>query len=251
MIPQILTSFGIWTFSTIGVIDLIAAITNAFNGALIARRPDHYRHFTIAGVMILALAGGIGGGTLRDVLLNEIPAPFVNPWYIIGAILAASMAISIDFQSGQKFRSGMFAFMTAFSLPWYAIVGAQKSLDHHLPYMAAILIAVIATTGGRFIIDIACGLPPKQLVRGEFFVLNPVLTAIVYLLLHEGSGLSVVMCTSIAFVFGFAFRLLSQFRGWEELEPWAPPTLKAGEKARHGLKVDLEAEFETGHPTDR
>ena len=59
--------------------------------------------------------------------------------------------------------------MTAFTLPWYAIVGAQTAVDAQLGYVAAVLIGVIATTGGRFIIDIACNVIPKQLVRGRVF----------------------------------------------------------------------------------
>ena len=66
-----------------GYISLIAAATNAFNGALLARRPDHYKHFTLIGVIVLAYAGGIGGGIVRDILVNKIPASLSNPWYLI------------------------------------------------------------------------------------------------------------------------------------------------------------------------
>jgi hypothetical protein len=62
-----------WTgnFTTL---NLIAATTNALNGALLARRPDHYRNYTVVGVLLMALLGGIGGGVTRDVLINKIPA---------------------------------------------------------------------------------------------------------------------------------------------------------------------------------
>ena len=46
--------------------------------------------------------------------------------------------------------------MTAFSLPWYAIVGVQAALAANLGYVAAVLIGIIATTAGRWIIDVAC-----------------------------------------------------------------------------------------------
>ena len=119
--------------------------------------------------------------------------------------------------------------MTAFTLPWYAIVGAQKAVDHDLGYAAAVLIGIIGTTGGRYIIDISCGLIPKQLVRGEFFVLTAGLTAVVYLVFSYPLGLDVIPATIVAFLFGFGFRLLSQFLGWEEFEPWQPLGLRAGE----------------------
>jgi uncharacterized membrane protein YeiH len=235
--------FALWSLGTLGILDLIAASTNAFNGALLARRPDHYKHFTVMGIVLLAFVGGIGGGILRDVLLDTVPKPLLNPWYIVACFGAAGLALTIEYYSGQRFRSGLFAFMTAFSLPWYAIVGAQTAVDRHLGYFAATLIAVIATTGGRSIIDIACGVIPKQLVRGENFVLTAVLTAALYLVLRYTFGVDVVVSTAIAAVFGFGFRLLSQFLGWEEFEPWEPPPSEAGEKPRHGLGDDLQAEF--------
>jgi uncharacterized membrane protein YeiH len=241
--PLILSQYGIWTFDTVGILSLIAAITNAFNGALLARRPDHYRHFTVAGVIILAYAGGIGGGIVRDVLVNKIPSPLVNPWYLIGCLAAASLAIAIDLRTGLRFKDGLFQFMTAFSLPWYAIVGAQAALAAHLGYAAAVLIGVIATTAGRWIIDSACLVVPKQLVRGEFFVGAAALTGCVYVVCDQALGLPLIASTAIAFVAGFGFRLLSQALGWEEWEPWEPADLKAGEKQRTKLGEDLRAEF--------
>ena len=35
-------------------LDLIAAATNALNGALLARRPDHYKNFTVVGIILMA-----------------------------------------------------------------------------------------------------------------------------------------------------------------------------------------------------
>jgi uncharacterized membrane protein YeiH len=60
-------------------LDLIAASTNALNGALLARRPDHYKNFTVIGILLMALIGGIGGGVIRDVLVGEVPTAFLNP----------------------------------------------------------------------------------------------------------------------------------------------------------------------------
>ena len=124
--------------------------------------------------------------------------------------------------------------MTAFTLPWYAIVGAQAAVDAKLGYLAAILIGVIATTGGRYFIDISCGCVPKQLVRGEYFVMTAAATAALYLVCNGIFGLSQITATAIAFFFGFGFRLLSQTLGLEEWEPWEPPNSRPGRRrARH------------------
>ena len=243
MPPLILSKFGIWTFTTVDWISLIAATTNAFNGALLARRPDHYKHFTVAGIIILAYAGGIGGGIIRDVLCNRVPSPLQNPWYIVACFGAAAIALFVDYASELKFKDGLFQFMTAFSLPWYAIVGVQVALATHLGYLAAILIGIIATTAGRWIIDGACLVVPKQLVRGEFFVTAAALTGIAYLICNQTFSLDIIPSTAIAFFVGFGFRLLSQYFGWEEWEPWEPADLKSGEKVRKTLGEGLHAEF--------
>jgi uncharacterized membrane protein YeiH len=244
MTPLILSKFGIWTLGTLDYISLIAAGTNAFNGALLARRPDHYKHFTLVGVAILAIAGGIGGGIVRDILVNIVPAPLENPWYLIVCLAAVTVALVIEYYSELRFKDGLFQFMTAFSLPWYAIVGAQAALAAHLGYGAAVLIGIIATTAGRWIIDVACNVVPKQLVRGEFFVSAAALTAIAYVVCDQAFGLPVIASTAIAFFVGFGFRLLSQFLGWEEWEPWEPAGLDAGEKARKTLGEGLQSELD-------
>lgn len=243
MTPLIFSDFGFFKLTVLDYICLLAATTNAFNGALLARRPDHYKHFTVIGVIILAYAGGIGGGVIRDVLVNRIPSPLQNPWYIILCLLAASLALAIDYASETRFKDGLFQFMTAFSLPWYAIVGAQAALSVHLGYAAAIVIGIIATTAGRWIIDVACNVVPKQLVRGEFFITAAGLTCVAYLLCDQVFGLAVIPSTIIAFFVGFSFRLMSQFFGWEEWEPWEPAPLTIGEKERKTLSEGLRAEF--------
>ena len=50
-----------WTgnFTTL---DLLAALAGALNGALLCRRPDHFKRFTAVGVLLTALLGGIGAG---------------------------------------------------------------------------------------------------------------------------------------------------------------------------------------------
>src|SRR5215510_3540351 len=68
-------------------IDLIAASTNALNGALLARRPDHYKQYSIIGILLMAALGGLGGGITRDVLVAQVPSALTNPAYIVLVLL--------------------------------------------------------------------------------------------------------------------------------------------------------------------
>src|SRR5271166_2930737 len=177
VVPAVTIHFGGWGFTgNFLLIDLIAAATNALNGALLARRPDHYRNFTVVGVLLMALLGGLAGGATRDVLLNQVPTSLLNPAFITVCLIAGIIGYRVAFAQGQLFREGLFQFMTSFSLPWYAIVGAQSAAKAGLPVVGILAIAIIAPTAGRYLIDITSGVPPKQFIRGEWFVVTALLT---------------------------------------------------------------------------
>jgi uncharacterized membrane protein YeiH len=196
-------------------VDLIAASTNALNGALLARRPDHYRQFTVVGILLMALLGGLGGGITRDVLVGQVPAALTNPAYITLALGFGMLGYVLAYDTGQLFREGIFQLMTSFSLPWYAIVGAQKGVDVGLPVFGCLLLGVLGPTAGRYYIDLTSGVTPKQFIRGEWFVGTAVLTAFVWILV-DWAGAGTWAAAGVAFVVGFSFRLFALFRGWEE-----------------------------------
>jgi len=209
-------NFSLGDFTTI---DLIAATTNAFNGAVLARQPSHYRGYTVVGILLIAVFGGIGGGVTRDILLNDIPAALENSWYLILCAVAGFLALRISGSLDDARSARMFDFMSAFSLPWYAAVGANKALDAGLPYLACILIGVVGPTAGRFLIDVTSGVTPQHFVRGEWFVGTAILTSVVYVVADAGLGLSIWPATLIAFAVGFPFRVVARRLHWEEPLP--------------------------------
>ena len=237
------------SFITVGsfvIIDLIAATTNALNGALLAQRPDYYRgrQWTVVGIIILAIFGGIGGGVSRDVLLNKVPSAFTNPWYLILCTLAGIVGMLISFKGGQKFRETFYQFMTAFSLPWYAVIGMGAALSAGLPDIGAVAIGVVGPTAGRFLIDVTAGKSAKQFVRGEWFVGTAVLTSIVYLILFKYLALTVWPATLIAFAVGFIFRVGAIWYCWEEPLPRVPADVKGEVVRRETLKEKMQPDWE-------
>jgi uncharacterized membrane protein YeiH len=228
------------------IIDLIAATTNAFNGALLAQRPDYYkgRQWSVVGIIILAIFGGIGGGIVRDLLVNRIPSSLTNPWYLILCVLAAIVAMLISFSGGQKFRETLFQFMTAFSLPWYAAIGVSIGLSSGLPDVGAIALGVVGPTAGRFLIDITAEKSAKQFVRGEWFVGTAVLTSLVYLFTFKYLGLTQWPATLISFAVGFFFRLAAIWFCWEEPLPRVPDHVKGEVKQRTSLKEKMQPGWE-------
>jgi uncharacterized membrane protein YeiH len=196
-------------------LDLIAASTNALNGALLARRPDHYKNFTIVGIILMALVGGIGGGVTRDVLLGQVPGALTNPAYVTLCLVFGIIGYNLAYSEGQLFREGLFQFATSFSLVFYAIVGAQKGIQAGIPVLGALVLALVAPTAGRWMIDVSSGVVPKQFIRGEWFVTTAVLTGAIWIAC-DAIGFSTWLSTGISFVIAFTFRMAALYEAWEE-----------------------------------
>ena len=213
---------GGWSLTgSFTTIDLIAATTGALNGALLARRPSHYRNYTIVGVLLMALLGGITGSVTRDLLVNEVPAALTNPAYITLSLAAGIVGSLIAFKTGELFREGLFEFVTSASLAWFAIVGAQKGVQVGLPMIGVLALAVVAATAGRYFIDLTSGVPPKLFVRGEYYVGTALLAAIVWVVC-DTAGLNHWISAGVAFVVAYTVRMLAMWRGWEEPMPKEP-----------------------------
>jgi uncharacterized membrane protein YeiH len=239
--------FSYFQFGNFLIIDLIAASTNALNGALLARSPSHYRgnYWTVPGILMLAIFGGIGGGVFRDVLLARIPAALVNPWYLFLCLIAGTVGIVAAYNRGQQFRERTFQLMTAFSLPWYAAIGVHAGLEAQIPMLGAIFLGIVGPTAGRFLIDLTSRQPAKQFVRGEWFVGTAVLTSIVFLICAQFLGLSVWPSTLISVACGFTFRVTAVWQGWEEPMPEMPPDLIEGLPEREAFKQKRQEREET------
>ena len=210
------TFFQGWDLTgNLTTIDLIAASTNALNGALLARRPDHFKNFTIVGIIGMALLGGLGGGITRDVLLGQVPSALTNPAYITLALAFGLVGYMLAYEQGQLFREGLFQFMTSFSLPWYAVVGAQKGIENGIPVLGAIALAVVGPTAGRWYIDVSSGVTPKQFIRGEWFVTIAAFTGAVWILVYW-AGASTWVAAGVAFVLGYVVRVAALWYAWEE-----------------------------------
>jgi uncharacterized membrane protein YeiH len=230
-------------------IDLLAAFTNALNGALLCQRPDHYRgrYITVIGIGVFAVFGGVGGGVSRDVLLNDTPSALTNPWYLILVFVAWIIGLRMAWSKGETFRETTFQIMTSFSLPWYAVVGVEKGLSAGWPLLGAIFLGVVGPTAGRFLIDVGSGVPAKQFVQGEWFVGTAVLTSVSFFFLRAGASggpglsLSFVAASLIAFAIGFAFRMAAIWFLWEEPMPGLVPAwLTKGMPKRESLKEKMQ-----------
>ena len=213
---------GNWAVGDFTTIDLIAASTNAFYGAILVTRPDHRRKWTPLGIILLAILGGLGGIFLRDIFLTDIPSPLTNPWYLVVCFLAAVLALIIIRRNDPARVLQILEFMVAFSLPWYAIVGTQKSLASGLPILGVVFVAIVGSTAGRYLIDITSGVTPKHFTSGKWLLGTVTLAAVLYIIL-DALGLSIWPATLMAWFIAFTFRYAALRLQWEKPEAWDKP----------------------------
>jgi uncharacterized membrane protein YeiH len=216
-------------------IDMFSAGINALNGVLVARHPSHNRGYAVVGLLIMAFFGGIGGGVSRDVLLAEIPSPIKNPTYLLVCLLMGLLGLAIYRYADSKeerFRTRTLAFFKSFTLPWFAILGAQKALEHNLGIFSAIVIGLIATTAGGVFIDVFSGVTPEIVRPSEHIVTTAVLASSVYTLLAmlQNESLTFFPVTLIAVLVSFTFRVFAVREHWPQIVPLNAPA--AGPAAR-------------------
>lgn len=207
---------GGWQWTGTGTtLDLIAASTNSLNGALLARRPDHYKNFTVVGVLVMALLMGLGGGIVRDFILNDVPSAFTNPAYWVCAVGFGTLGYFLAYKKGQLFREGFFQFVISFSLPWYAIVGAYKAINAGFPVIGVIALGVTATTAGRWFVDVSSGVTPKHFIKGEWWIPIATLAASLYVFTFWLTS-NQYIAIGVAFGISYVVRVAALWYGWEE-----------------------------------
>src|SRR6185437_5854369 len=210
-------------------VDLFSAGINALNGVLVARNPSHNRGYTLAGLLIMAFFGGIGGGVSRDLLLNDIPSPIKDPKYIVVCILMGLLGLAIYRYAESKeeqFRTRTLAFFKSFTLPWFAILGAHKALDHGLGFFSAIVVGLLATTAGGVFIDLFSGVTPEVVMPSEHIVTSAVIAIGTYAAIAM-LGRNVIRpfpITLISVGVAFTVRVLAVREHWPQIIPKDAPS---------------------------
>ena len=129
--------------------DLIGVLLFGISGALAGRQ----KGMDFWGMFILALVTAVGGGTLRCMLIGDVPAfVLVDPTYVITAALSVAVAMLFPFLWDVFSRE--VSILDALGLGIFVCIGTQTALDHHLAWWAAAGVGVITATFGGVIRDV-------------------------------------------------------------------------------------------------
>jgi len=144
----------------ITVLDMLGVGVFAVTGALVASR----KQMDIVGFALLATVTGIGGGTLRDLVLGLTPVFWVQePVYVAICIVVAALVFFTAHVPESRYR--LLLWLDALGLSFFCVVGADKALAAGAGPFIAVVMGVITATIGGVVRDVLGGEIPVILRR--------------------------------------------------------------------------------------
>lgn len=129
-------------------IDLIGVLFNAVLGAVIGRAA----RLDVVGLVVLAIMSGLGGGMLRDVLLQSGPPIAITDWRYITAALAGATIVMVMRVEGRLWDR-VYPPIDALALGTWAAAGSLKTLEAGFGVLPALMLGTITAVGGGFVRD--------------------------------------------------------------------------------------------------
>jgi uncharacterized membrane protein YeiH len=162
------------------VLDLIGVSVFAISGALVAGR----KRLDLLGVTVIAAVTAIGGGTLRDLLLDRHPVFWIaDPIYLYAIFASALGAIAYT----RRFRSPerLLLVADALGLALFTLSGAQIAEGAGLSGIAVVLMGTLTGVAGGVIRDVLTAEIPMVLRRGQLYATAAIAGATIYLVLQR------------------------------------------------------------------
>ena len=159
------------------VLDILGTISFAISGVLIAMN----KRMDVFGVLIIAFVTSFGGGTLRDILIGDVPVSWMKDMTFFYVILVSTFsAIMFKFKI-DYLRKSLFLFDTI-GIALYTLVGIGKGLSVGLHPLICIALGTISACFGGVIRDILCNEIPV-IFRKEIYATACILGGVLYFVL--------------------------------------------------------------------
>ena len=169
-------------------------------------------HLAIPGVVALAVALGLGGGIIRDTLLQAgTPIAFTSTWFL-PLVLAPILPVLLLARWISRIEWVVDG-IDALGIALYSIIGADRALQYGVPAVGAVLIGVLAGTGGSILGDLIVGVPPALFRPGLLFGVASALGTTLFVVASELTERRALWFVA-AVVLITALRLIALTTGW-------------------------------------
>jgi uncharacterized membrane protein YeiH len=200
------------------VLDLGGIFVFAISGALVGVR----KQLDVFGVMVLAGTTGLGGGFLRDVLIDATPPAALSDWrYLVVPVVAGLLTFAFHSLMGRLGRE--INVFDAAGLGLFCVTGALKALEYGLGPVPSILMGMVTAIGGGMARDLLAGRVPV-VFSGELYA-TPALLGATWAVLADSLDQPVVVVAVPAVAICFGLRVLALWRGWQAPLPKGPASV--------------------------
>lgn len=189
------------------VLDLTGVFANAVLGGVIART----QRFDPIGFATLAMLSGLGGGLIRDTLLQRgTPVALTDYAYPLTALAGAVLAFLLQVEG--RLWNRLFAVVDAVALGCWAAAGAQKTLAYGLGWLPALLLGTITAVGGGFVRDVVLHRVPGIFGGNTLYATCALAASGTMIVLYRAGHVTAGLAS--ATVVGAVLCLLARWRGW-------------------------------------
>jgi uncharacterized membrane protein YeiH len=160
--------------------DLFGVAVFAITGALMAGR----KSMDLFGVLVIAVITALGGGTLRDLILDNHPVSWIrNDTYILIASIAAVGTV-LWVRLTQPIHERGLLIADSFGLAVFTVIGTEVALQHNVPYSTAVIMGVMTGVAGGVMRDVICNEIPL-IFQKEIYATACILGSLVFIVMRE------------------------------------------------------------------
>ena len=191
------------------IAEYIGIVAFAMSGFFIATR----NKLDFLGVLIAVFLTALGGGILRDVIVDKTPYTFThtNPAFIIVSVML--LLVIFRFNKRESIENKpLFILSDSIGLVSFSITGAMIAMEANLNITGVLALSFITAVGGGIIRDVIINEIPFVLKTGFYGTISLMIGLILYVL--NAYGVMDIYTLSAVFILGVILRLVAYYKEW-------------------------------------
>ncbi len=189
------------------VLDMVGVFACTVAATVLAKRLA----LDIFGALLVSFVGSIGGGTLRDVLLNRHPVFWLEDLNYFYLIVATSLMVQVFYYGFEKLDK-VIRWFDALGLAAFTVIGIEAALSKGMQMPIVVMMGVMTAVAGGIMRDVLCRQLPL-LLHKEIYITASLIGSVFYLvLLHFEVSLWLRDVATLLLI--FAIRMFAVYRQW-------------------------------------